>query len=140
MRAKKSVCNFFCAVCVQFFCVKIFQCKQNFCVKSVLCLCKGFSVEKVLCVKKLACPYLCAQKHLRAKHRCVKTSVRTYFCVKTSVCKGICVQKQFYAQTSLCKGICANKLLCVRASVRNVPGLQKRIGAKCVTTAKTKNK
>ena len=76
---KVSACEsfgvyFFCAVCVDIF----FSGSKFSSVK--VSLCKNCSVQKFLCIKgsvcKSACvPLLCVQKHLCAKHRCVKTFV-----------------------------------------------------------------
>ena len=75
---KKTVFKNFCvqSVFTSFSVSNVFGIETKTCVKIVLC--KGFSVEKFLCVKKCKktpmCLYLCAQKHLCTKHLYVNTS------------------------------------------------------------------
>ena len=111
---KFSVCFFWRSLCVQFS-QCLFLSVQKICLK--LLFCAKASLWEGFCVKLPTCLCLCPQKHLHAQHRYVKTS---FFVEKTSVCKGVCVQKFLCAQTSLCMNTCALKLLCVKASARNV--------------------
>jgi len=100
---KKSVCKTsVCSLCTSFSVSHVFLCRKN--------MCKKCSVQRLLCgicsVRKNAYVPL----SMRAKTSLYKASVCKYFllCVKTSVCKGVCVQK-FFLYKHLCAKISARK-------------------------------
>ena len=74
-------------------------------------MCKNCSVQRFLFGKGSVCKNAYVPLFMRAKASFYKASVCKYFllCVKTSVCKGVYVQKSFFVHKPLCVRISVHK-------------------------------